>query len=292
MRHIQATDVTSVHAEIPEFTYPSKGVPRSSFLLRMQHSLPLPSFLHKALSRWQYQALDITALEGMLIALKVATESYLEGPVTIADLAAPVPLSPLGQQILRSASSLAGLDRAVGVQMAGKAAARANGIGASEEDHYDGGASPQLILTVDYSRAALTAILWIEEGSVFEYRRIRHDVDLGADALYRCQHSEIDEPCYEGLAEALRQVVKMPLEDVESDVPSVVGGLVLLGEKATDWRLRQILQQVLAEQGVSISVEKSEYMESGMIDPTFAAARGVAAASWSYQNEQRAMIIL
>jgi hypothetical protein len=58
-------------------------------------------------------------------------------------------------------------------------------------------------------------------------------IDLGAGALYRCQHLEIDEPCYEGLAEALRQVVKMPLEDVESDVPSMVGALVL-GERATD----------------------------------------------------------
>lgn len=292
MRHVQATDVASVHEEMPEFTYLSKAVTRSSFLSRMQHSLPLPSFLHKALSRWQYQPLDITALEGMLLALKVATESYLGGPVTIADLAAPMPLSPLGQQILRSASSLAGLDRAVGVQIAGQAAARANGIGTyyqySEEDHCDGGASPQVILTVDYSRAALTAILWIEDDSVFEYRRIRHDVGLGADALYRCQHSEIDEPCYERLAEALRQVVKMPLEDVEGDVPSMIGGLVLLGEKATDWRLRQILQQVLTEQGVSISMKKSEYEESDMIDPTFAAARGVAAASWSNQNEQPA----
>jgi len=80
----------------------------------------------------------------------------------------------------------------------------------------------------------------------------------------------------------------MPLEDVESDVPSMVRGLVLLGEKATDWCLRQILQQVLAEQGMSISVEKSEYKESGIIDSTFATARGVAAASWSNQNEQHA----
>jgi hypothetical protein len=48
------------------------------------------------------------------------------------------------------------------------------------------------------------------------------------------------------------------------------------------------LQQVLAEQGVSISVEKSEYKEIGMIDLTFAAARGAAADSWSNRNEQHA----
>ena len=113
------------------------------------------------------------------------------------------------------------------MQIAGQAAARANGIGTyyqcSEGDHCDGGASPQVMLTVDYSRAALTAILWIVDDRVFEYRRTRHDVDLGADTLSRCQHSQIDESCYEGLAAALGQVVKMPLEDFESDVPGVVG---------------------------------------------------------------------
>ena len=289
MRHVHATDVTSVDPESSEFTYPGKGGTQSSFLLRMQHSLPLPFFLRKALNRWQYRSPEVTALADMLIALKVATKSSIDGPVTIPDLAAPVPLSQHGQQILRAASSLAGLDEAVGIYMAGSAAARANGIGVyyedSKEDYYDVDDPPQLILTVEYSRAALTAILWIEEVGVFEQCRIRHDLDLGADAIYRCQHSGVDESCYEGLAEALRQLVKMPLEDVGYDVPSKIGGLVLLGERATDGRLRQILQQVLAEQGVLTSVETSEYKESSMIDPTFAVARGVAASSWVTQNE-------
>jgi hypothetical protein len=116
-------------------------------------------------------------------------------------------------------------------QIAGQAAARAHGIGACynypEDDHCDGGITTQLVRTVDCSRAALTAMLWVEDAGVFEYRRIRHGVDLGADTLCRCQHSESDQPCYEQLAEALRHVVKTALEGTGSDVPDLVGSMVL-----------------------------------------------------------------
>jgi hypothetical protein len=116
-------------------------------------------------------------------------------------------------------------------QIAGQAVARAHGIGACynylEDDHCDGGITTQLVRTVDCSRAALTAMLWIEDAGVFECCRIRHDVERGADTLCRCQHSESDQPCYEQLVEALRQVVKTALEGAGSDVPDLVGGMVL-----------------------------------------------------------------
>jgi hypothetical protein len=77
----------------------------------------------------------------------------------------------------------------------------------------------------------------------------------------------------------------MPVEGVESDIPTKVGSLVLLGEKGTDPRLRQVLQQVLAEQSISIALGKSKHEGGAMVDPTFAAARGIAAASWGNQND-------
>ena len=232
---------------------------------------------------------DATAIEAMLLALKVATESYLEGPIAVADLAVPFSLTQSGEQLLKSASSIAGFKRVLGTPIAGQAAARANGIGAChyyhEKDHCDGEDAPQLLLTVDYSRATLTAMLWLEDTGVYEERRIRHNVDLGGDALYSCQHSRSEEPCYERLAEALRQLVKMPLEDTGSDVPGMVEGLVLLGVGATDGHLKVALQQVQQEQAVLMSIANPIWDEIGICNPVFAAARGIAGASWQRQKE-------
>ena len=292
MRHIQATDATCMQLEPPKLRNPGEEVAQSPLLLRMQRALPLPLFLHRALNRWQYGSPDATAMEAMLLALKVATESYLEGPIAVADLAVPFSLAQSGEQLLSSASSIAGFERVLGTPIAGQAAARANGIGAChyypEKDHCNGGDAPQLILTVDYSRAALTAILWLEDAGVFEERRMRHDVDLGGDALYRCHHSRSEELCYERLAEALRQVVKMPLEDTGSNVPGMAEVLILLGERATDGHLKEALQQVLQEQTGLMSIANPEWEEIGICNPVFAAARGIAEASWQRQKEPSA----
>src|SRR2546423_15214586 len=99
-------------------------------------------------------------------------------------------------------------------------------------------------------------MLWVEDAGAFKYHRIRHNVDLGADALSRCQHSRNDGSCYERLAEELRQAVKMPLDGAGSDVPGKIGGLCLLGEQATDRRVGGVLQRVLGEQVTSMWGEK------------------------------------
>ena len=59
----------------------------------------------------------------------------------------------------------------------------------------------QLILTVDYSDAALTVLLLVEECNVFEYRRVLHDTGLGADTVskYEVAHS-VDINGFNGLA--------------------------------------------------------------------------------------------
>ena len=289
MRHIQAVDVDFLNPETAKLENSGEEGAQRSLISQMQRALPLPSFLRKALNRRRYEYPGVAVVEAMLLALKVATESYLQGPIVAVDLAVPFPLAKSGRKLVQSASRIADFESVLGTQIAGQAAARANGIGACydypEEENCDGKNKPQLVLTVDYSRAALTAMLWIEEAGVFEYRRIQHDVDLGADALYRCEHSQSDKPCYERLPEMLRQVVKMPLEDAESDVPGMIGNLVLLGERATEGRFTKVLQQVLREQAASTSVTNPEWKEGGIVDPVFAAARGVAATSWQRQKE-------
>ncbi len=282
MLHIQATDV--------QYT-PSKPPNPNPLLSRLQHQWPFSSFMRipfarNSLKHWHLQSPDVTAIEDMLLALKTSAESYLGDKVFVADLAVPMPISPRGGHILESASSLLGLERAAGFPIPGALAAMTNGMGNNYQYPESCDTDPsRLILTVDYSRAALTAVLFWEDGCVFERFRVRHGVRLGASALEECQMSTNSADCYNDLAIALRQIVKMPLEDGRSYLPSKVTGLVLLGEKGTDPHLRRILQQVLAEQRTSISSVQSEGGENTMVDPTFAAARGMAAASWGNQND-------
>ncbi len=192
--------------------------------------------------------------------------------------------STQGRHILESASSSASLRRAARFPVAGSLAAMANGIGAfyqhPERCPYDSNRPGQLILTVDYSRAALTAILYLEELCIFDILRERHDINLGADALSRCRSSTKDEDCHEDLTEALSETMKMPVGRVQPDVPQKIAGLVLLGEKGTDPHLRGALQHVLGEQEVFVVSDE----DHTMVNPTFAAARGIAAASWGNQN--------
>lgn len=77
----------------------------------------------------------------------------------------------------------------------------------------------------------------------------------------------------------------MALEGAGSDVPDLDGRMVLFDEQATDGRLKDILQQVLREQVMSVSVKSPEWKETGIINRMFAAARGISPASWQRQRE-------
>ena len=262
----------------------------TSLLQQVPYYQPFTPFLRSAMNHWPWhwwhrQDSDTTAVKAMLLTLKSAAEAYLECAAPVADLVVPTTILGRGREILKSASSSAGFKRAAGFPVAGQLAAMANGIGPfyqhPEKCPYDSNRPGQLILTVDYSRAALTAILYLEEMCVFDILRERHDVNLGADALSQCQPSETNDDCYKALTEALSEVVKMPVDEVEPDVPQTIAGLVLLGERGTDPHLRRALQRVLVEQNIFITSREDGY---GLVDPTFAAAQGIAAASWGNQN--------
>lgn len=145
--------------------------------------------------------------------------------------------------------------------------------------------SPQLVLTVDYTRAALTAILYVEEICVFDMLRMQHHVNLEAAALDACHTSTKNDNCYESLREVLTEIVKMPVDKPASvDVPSHISKLVLLGENATDPRLREILRLVLAGHPVANPWGDDHEQADIMVNPTYAGARGIAMESWGIQN--------
>lgn len=246
--------------------------------------------LYHFLRPWQTRDPASAALGDMITALKAAAESYIGNTIAIADFATPLPPGPQGRHLLSNAMSSVRLGKAAGYPQAGPVAAMANGIG----DYYHNASrcleTPNhLVVTISYTRSALTALLYFEEMCIFNILRTEHHIDLGATALDECQTSSSTEECVDPLKAAISRLVRMPVDDVDwpahTKVPTHIGGLVLLGDRATDPRLRRALQEVLAPQDASLPVHGAGGVLGDMVDPTFAAARGIAIASWGNQND-------
>ena len=132
----------------------------------------------------------------------------------------------------------------------------------------------QLILTVDYSDAALTAILVFEECNIFEYRRVLHDMRLGASTL-----STTPENGQNDLVHALRNITALPLEDGNGVELIHISEVVLLGERADDRRLHKALEEVLfrdKRNARSDIAGRGNDRITNHVGPLFAASRGVA----------------
>lgn len=235
------------------------------------------------------------SLSRMLRALKTATESYLEASLSTAEVVFPFPVSDSYLDTLRSACSPFSLHMPLSAQPpAGILAARVYDIGGNCKTAIGKEAlvinqaddPEQLILTVDYSRAALTALLVAEECGVFEYLRVLHDTNLGADCLSFLRRSDTpgcDSNIRSDLAHALRGVTNLPLEDGNGTRMKRIRELVLLGESADDRLLHDVLKEVLDEQSGTLITHVSE-RRARVIDPPFAASRGLAQDCWDRMN--------
>ena len=235
----------------------------------------------------------------MLKALKVATESFLEAPLSDAEVVVPFPVSESYLVALRAACSSLSLHMPRSAQPpAGILAARAYGIGGkcnyditneTSSKQHSRNDPEQLVLTVDYSRAALTVLLLSEQCGVFEYHRVLHEMSLGTDALF------LDTPDTPGsdtgraqLAQALYDITRLPLETGNGAGLTAISELVVMGESADDSRLHDALVEVLLDKKSNDSpfeaLGKGKPYAGGMIDPVFAASQGVAQDCWDRLN--------
>lgn len=146
----------------------------------------------------------------MLEFLKSATEFYLEAPVSAAEVAFPFPVPSAYRDFLRSTRSTLSLYMPLSaLPPAGILAARSHGL-IRNIRNCDANFNPeQLILTVEYTRASLIAILVFELCGVTETRRIFHDTHLGVDAFWEGSESDHIE-----LTRVLRDMVTLPLKEV------------------------------------------------------------------------------
>ena len=226
-----------------------------------------------------YDDASSTPLTAMLNSLKTATESYLGHPIATVEIAVPFPISIAWWDLLHQASSTLSLNvPTTQSDPAGIYAALAQGTGGScDLSAMDKADDPeQLILTVAYTNAALTALLVCEECGVFEWRRVLHDTTLGRAAITRQCETESAADCLVPLTQALSHLIRLPLGDGNGAGLTHINELVLHGEAANDSQLNHVLKKVLHENYSPISRSTA----TSDLPPLFKAARGLAWQSW------------
>ena len=143
----------------------------------------------------------------------------------------------------------------------------------------------QLILTIDYSRAGLTANLLYEGCGVFEQLRLVHDTGLGTDALAVDTNGGRAR-----LAQALREITTLPLESGNGAGITFISQLVMMGEVVDDPVLHDALKEVLLE-GDLVDLDGPAFKALGEgrgqqchrkrgVDPVFAASQAAAKDCW------------
>ncbi|KAL8692349.1 MAG: hypothetical protein Q9218_002600 [Villophora microphyllina] len=234
----------------------------------------------------------------MLQALRTASESYLEVPLADAEVVFPFSVSKTFLEMLRSTC------KSLGVRLPRSAHLPAALLAVDAYANCDNNAE-RLVLTVDYSRAALTALLVYEDNRLFEIEREVHDTALGADAL-----SDSPDQGRADLVRALHEITRLPLQEGNPWVGALstssgqdradleelisrglqhsngegltrISALVLIGDSAGDGQLQEVLKEVLSEQPDSL-LKEANARRTGSVDPIFAAARGVAHACWDH----------
>jgi hypothetical protein len=209
----------------------------------------------------------VIPISRMLKALKVATESYMEGSISNAAVTLPFRPTNTYYDLLRSACASVSLQipRTGGLAPAGYHAAVSSNAFVQCSDTND---SEQLVLAVEYSQAALATILIHDDcGAYRELRKITN-TSLGTNGLLN------DKATLHDLEHALRQITTLPIKDDFGTGVKQISSLVLFGEAATNVQLNKILRKILGEQ------HKSTESHLAGTESLYTASRGVAYWCW------------
>jgi hypothetical protein len=218
----------------------------------------------------------------MLTALKAAAECHLEATIEDVGIVASFPVTEQYLETIRAACSSMHISMSTTAAyplLAGSLAAPIYGVGRLCDDPYRSGIPNQMILAVDFSRAAVTAALFHEFCGIFEYRRVLHDTDFGLDQLRR--DSELGSGLLqEKLEVSLRELVKLPLNDGgNGETVKYLSNLIMLGESAADPQLHNILKKVIGEPYDQLMLT-ADNGSHAIVNPLFAGSRGAAYDSW------------
>ena len=220
------------------------------------------------------------SLSPMLRALKEATSAYMESPPSIAQISWPIRVSQLYLDAALAALSSLSIKADCCKHPEGIYAAYAYGTDTKcDFDSWDpekGYPPDQLVLSVDYTRAALT-VLFIDEycGTLTEWRDMQN-TSLGADSIDLNRQEVRAE-----VAAAFRAITKLPLEIGNGEKLEYIDHVVFSGEFGDDSGLHEVLREVLREKydkPVPVSVEGADRS----LQPLFASSRGTAKTCWHF----------
>ena len=198
----------------------------------------------------------------MLRALRAAAEGYFEAKITTVEVVFPFLINQKGFSDTSSATEALSvrvprfpinLSTLVILQLSGLD----QDCGDIEED--------RLVLTIDFSRAALTTNLFVDTCGIIERKHDFHSIELGADALLATP-----EVTGENIAQALHKISELPRDvwDTEADHISYI---VLLGESACDHRFHDVLKEAFGKSH-RVMINSGKGCETYL----FAAARSAA----------------
>ena len=202
------------------------------------------------------------ALSEMLHSLRTATESYLGTRVVTLDVVFPIRPSSAMVRSLRLAASNLRVDLTGTSAAAGQVAAFDN-LG----DQWDCQDPEKLIVAVEWSRAALTAMVYTVDCGVFEGLRGFQSFTLGSEDFSESNRSDV-------LAE-LRYLVETPTE-LDS-----IGAFIVLGENGGDNRLWSMLRTAFTRADWGPQPIVTLDMFNGKTDPLFVTAVGAAKDNWA-----------
>ncbi len=230
----------------------------------------IPHFLSKELERWR----DPTTppINAMLLALKTATEAYLETPLNTTDLVTSTVLSKSNCHLLELELDRLGLRRTEGgFYFALEAAILANDR-TRDHPYFSDIDETRLLLAVDYSRSALTTGLFIDENGVLDIHRFIQDIEIGADASP--SHLPWSKELELKRRRLLREVASLPVTDAGFELPATISELVLIGDRAKDDELLKLLEEIVGT-GLVTRIRNTTQYDS--VDPIFTAVKSIAA---------------
>lgn len=229
----------------------------------------------------------------MLKALISAAQAALETPIESVTVAANdlTNLNPSAAPLALAKMGISSPD----TQLAGEAITRALGVArpCSPEEKYH---MLHHFLSVEYSRASITAFLLSEScGNATILSRLQF-TELGHDAMQACRASEqgsTNATCNGALKAAFRQLCKNANRfgaldpDVGVEGQCGLDAVLIFGESARDENLFAVIREVLEEVWADGDRDDLARVQVLSLDPTFAASRALASADLNAKRARR-----
>ncbi|KAF2670721.1 hypothetical protein BT63DRAFT_199809 [Microthyrium microscopicum] len=218
----------------------SSSKPLSSTGLACSHlKCAYTQFLDDWVPCWRGKQDSFQSAIPMLKALKTATDSYLETTISTAQVAFPFKTSQkLRDQLSAAAHSFLPGIRVTGSPAGALAIFAYDVVGDVEDDD-------KVLVSVEYTKAALTGhLLYLADG-VVKIKRVLHSLEFGADALHQAASVSAIE---ETMKASLREMIHMPIKADHGPPIEHISNVIVIGEAAENKRLNEVLKSVIGEQ--------------------------------------------